>query len=189
MTIFSKAPIPICRIKVALKPASSILLTFINVNFVDLWQILKQGLHSPNCYTHQVAQLIRHTVDPALHRTTFFAKKYYMLRNLLRNLRNIQAEAKNCVSYKKHVIWYRPITIEWDHFVSCLRNWTKYQEHVFFLYDEKNIMKKKKKKTDEKKICSRWTLHWRISANQRRRIMSAFSGGIEMEHWAKIGQY
>ena len=30
--------------------------------------------------------------------------KYYVLRSLLRNLRNIQAEAKNCVSYKKHVI-------------------------------------------------------------------------------------
>ena len=104
MTIFSKASIPICRIKVALKPASLIFLTITNANVVNLWQILKQGLHSPNCYTQQVAQLIKHRMDPTLHRTTFFAKKYYMLRNLLRNLRNIQAEAKNCVSHKKHVI-------------------------------------------------------------------------------------
>ena len=28
-------------------------------------------------------------------------------------------------------------------------------KHVFFLYDEKNMKKKRKKKTDEKKICSR----------------------------------
>ena len=39
---------------------------------------------------------------PALHRT-FFGKTCYVLRNLLRNLRNIQAEDKNCVSYIKHV--------------------------------------------------------------------------------------
>ena len=36
-------------------------------------------------------------MDLALHRITFFAKKGYVLRNL----RNIQAEAKNRVSYKK----------------------------------------------------------------------------------------
>ena len=87
MTVFSKASIPICRIKVALKPASSILLTFTNANFVDLWQILKQGLHSPNCYTQQVAQLIRHTVDPALHRTTFFAKKLLYVKKFVKKLK------------------------------------------------------------------------------------------------------
>ena len=104
MTIFSKASIPICRIKVVLKPALSIFLNFTITNIFDLRQILKQALHSPNCYKKQVIQLIRYCMDLALHRTTFCAKNYYMLKNLLRSLRNIQAEAKNCVSYKKHVI-------------------------------------------------------------------------------------
>ena len=32
-----------------------------------------------------------------------FAKNYYVLRNLLRKLRNVHTEAKNCVSYNKHI--------------------------------------------------------------------------------------
>ena len=84
-------------LNVTLKPASSIFLNFPNTNILDRRQILKQDLHSPNCYTKQVVQLIRHSVDLALHQTASSAKKYYALRNL----RNIQAEAKNCVSHKK----------------------------------------------------------------------------------------
>ena len=34
-------------------------------------------------------------MDHALHRKISFAKKYYALRNFLRNLRNIQAKAQN----------------------------------------------------------------------------------------------
>ena len=120
-TIFSKASIPIWRIKLPLKSASSIFLNFTRANIVNLMQILKQSLHSLNCYTKQVAQLLKHNVHLPLHITTFVAKKYYVLRNLLKNLRNIQVEAKNYVSYQKICnIWHIPITIEWDHFVSGL---------------------------------------------------------------------
>ena len=86
VTIFSKASIPICRIKVVLKPASSIFLNFTNANIVALRQILKKGLHSPNCYTQQIVQLIRHSVDLDLHRTTFFAEKYYV-KKLVKKLK------------------------------------------------------------------------------------------------------
>ena len=30
--------------------------------------------------------------------------------------------------WKTCSVWYRPITIERDHFASYLRHWTKYQE-------------------------------------------------------------
>ena len=35
-----------------------------------------EGLHCPNCYTQQVVRLIRHSLDSALQRTSFFAKKH-----------------------------------------------------------------------------------------------------------------
>lgn len=100
-TIFSKVSIPIWRIKVPLKSAQSIFLNFTKANIVSLMQILKQSLHSLNCYTKQVTQLLRQNVELPLDITTFVAKKYYLLGNLLKNLRNIHVEAKNYVSYQK----------------------------------------------------------------------------------------
>ena len=84
-------------LNVALKPPSSIFLNFQKAKIFNLRQILKQDLHTPNCYTQQVLQSIRHSMNLALLKITSFAKKYYILRNL----RNIQTEAGNCVSYKK----------------------------------------------------------------------------------------
>ena len=75
-TIFSKVSIPIWRIKVPLKSAQSIFLNFTKANIVNLMQILKQSLRSLNCYTKQVAQLLRHNVDLPLHIATFVAKKF-----------------------------------------------------------------------------------------------------------------